>query len=181
MRAFAAGIVLSLALVHILPESMFEMGELAAYMPESHPYNPAGAIAVAGVLFMVASDALAHAFLERKLRRRWAGVEPSNASGAAQPVAEGVVGVDPAPQVHDPHNPSQQQHRNSAGSHSAALADGADAVTLAAGAMQNDPHTHVCMGSSAHHQLAVVAGGAGGSSVRSQVRCGVRLGEGRGG
>jgi hypothetical protein len=138
MRALAAGIILSLALVHILPESVIEMSELTAYMPESHPYNPAGAIAVAGVLFMVASDALAHAFLERKLRRRWAGVELSKrTAGAAktgQPVAEGLSDVAPAE-----------------------------------AAAQNDPHTHVCMGSSAHHHLAVVAGGVGGGSVRAQV------------
>ncbi len=73
LRALSAGVIISLAFVHIFPVSVLDMGRLARYMPEDYPYNAAGVCACFGVILMMAADSITHWLLERRAAKAGGG------------------------------------------------------------------------------------------------------------
>ncbi|KAF5827908.1 zinc-nutrition responsive transporter [Dunaliella salina] len=60
LRAAAAGIVMSLGFVHVLPHGVEEFGILAIHVPLKPYYNPAGPAVIFGILMMMIIEGLAH-------------------------------------------------------------------------------------------------------------------------
>lgn len=104
LRALGAGIILSLACIHIIPEAVMELAELGALMGD-HPYNVGGACVVFGVFCMVALEGLIHAGIDRLAKKKAAAAMHTSAK---QHVAEGVDSHSHCGNVHgalarDPH------------------------------------------------------------------------------
>ncbi len=93
VRALGAGVILALALIHIIPESVTELEALSEHM--DRPYNVAGCTVVLGVLFMVLLDFVIHSAVDKQEHRpTLPAVSPK------QPVAEALETITTR---YDPH------------------------------------------------------------------------------
>lgn len=74
LRALAAGVMLALAVIHVVPDGMNDLAELAEY-----PYGPLAV--VFGVLVMVCTESLSRAFMHKH------HLDDNTADAAAKPAA----------------------------------------------------------------------------------------------
>jgi zinc transporter 1/2/3 len=127
LRALAAGIILALSAIHLVPEAVYSLSGLIPLMPEKYPYNPAGACVVFGALVMVSLEAWAHHWLSASQAQAQAQSSPAQQPAGRQPVAEATEAGSYVPPVNN--------HASSGGG-----------AAVRASVLVGDPHTHVCMG-----------------------------------
>ncbi len=98
LRALGAGIILSLALIHIIPEAVTELDALGELMGD-HPYNVAGPCVIFGVLFMVALESIIHFVIDKQAARTALSKASSKQHVAEALECSNVHGT----MMHDPH------------------------------------------------------------------------------
>lgn len=158
-RAFSGGIILALALVHIVPEAVMELSEV-------HSYPIAGVAVLFGILALVVTESSLTALwapddYKEKLRRQQHSHSHAPASAAAAAAAT----------VHAAHS-SGSKHGEAGGSGATVAAGGKDASVFvvppssaadaldAAAAQGPVPHSHACTSSLSAQRWAGGAMGA---------------------
>ena len=169
-RAFSGGIILALALIHIVPEAVMELSEVVDF--------PIGGVTVlAGILALVAVDSTLTALwapegYKRALRAAAAAADSAAAkangggggASSLKAVAPGCGHHHHKQQQHEGHghDHDHSNHANHAAAGAAAPASKDVAAALDAAASQPPaPHTHACTSSLSAQRWAALDGAAG--------------------
>jgi len=80
MRAASAGVILALAAIHIIPESVEQLHTVTEGLATPYPHA-GGAVVVAGVILLVVMEAVTHSLLDSHLAKSAGSDQQGHASG----------------------------------------------------------------------------------------------------